>query len=112
MLEPPRALDDDVEANPQAPLLGMLRKPRSGGVADPAHLLGVHHLQRVVEPRARLALHLAEDDRSPTSGDDVELVPAGPGVRIENPVSPQAVPAGGSPLGVVPRLVLRLRLRP
>ena len=108
VLEPARAHDHHVEANPQAATFGMAREPGLRGAPHPPDLLGVHHLERIAESRAGLALHLAEHDGSAAAGDDVELVPAGPGVRIENPVGVQAVPAGGLPL----RVVAGLRLPP
>jgi hypothetical protein len=104
MLEPARPHDHHVEANPQSPTLGMAREPSLRGVPHPPDLFGIDHLDRVAESRARLALHFAEHNGSAAARDDVELVAAGPGVRIENPVGPQAVPASGAPLGVVTRL--------
>jgi hypothetical protein len=78
-------------------------------VPHPPDLLGGDHLERIAEAGAGLALHFAENDGSSAARDDVELVPAGPGVRGEDPVGPQAVPASSPPLSVVPRLVLLSR---
>jgi hypothetical protein len=82
----------------------VVSEPRLRRVPDPAYLLGVHHLERVAETGARLALDLAEDDRAPAPGDDVDLVPTGPGVRVEDPVGPKPVPVCRAPFGVVTRL--------
>ena len=104
MLEPAGALDDDVEANPQPSAFGMEREPRLGGMPDTANLLGIHHLEGIAKTWAGLALHLAEDDRAPTPRNHVELVPARPDIRAEDPIGPKAVPARGTPLGGVTRL--------
>src|SRR5476651_459917 len=104
MLEPACPYDHDVVADPQAPAFGMAREPGLRRVPHAPDLLRVHHLERIAESRPGLALDLAEHDGSATPRDDVELVPARPGVRVENPVGPQPVPAGGAPLGLVPGL--------
>ena len=82
----------------------MAHEPSLRRVPHAPDLLGGHHLERIAEPRPGLALHLAEDDGSTAPRDDVELVATRPRVRVEDPVGPQAVPAGGAPLGVVPGL--------
>jgi hypothetical protein len=64
-------------------------------------LLGIHHLERMAAPGATFALHLTEDEPSSAPSDEVELVPARPDVRPEDPVAAEAVVAARATLGLV-----------
>jgi len=55
--------------------------------------------EEVAEAIVDLVLDLAKDDRAPAPRDDVQLVPARPGVRVEDPIAAQAVVPGGAALG-------------
>jgi hypothetical protein len=77
-------------------------KPGLGGAPQPPPLLRRDHLERMAERVAALALDLAEDEPAPAPDDQVELVPAGPDVRAENPVPAQAVVERGTALEATP----------
>src|SRR6266545_136199 len=77
----------------------MSRQPGLGGQVQASLLLLVHHLQWITEPLPNLLLYLAEDEPSPSTHDDVELVAAGPGVLRKDPVTAQAVPPDRTALG-------------
>src|SRR6266545_4966295 len=77
----------------------MSRQPGLGGQVQASLLLLVHHLQWITEPLPNLLLYLAEDEPSPPTHDDVELVAAGPGVLREDPVTAQAIPPDRTALG-------------
>jgi hypothetical protein len=76
----------------------MSGEPRLGRPPQPPPLLGGDHLQWVTERLRTLALDLAEDEPVAAAHDQVELVPARPDVRREDPVPAQAVVQRGTPL--------------
>ena len=81
--------------------LGMEREPGLGGAAEPAALLGGHHLERMAVVRARLSLHLAEDNPPAAADDQIELVASGPDVRSQDAIATQAVVESGAALVTV-----------
>src|SRR5581483_1888611 len=91
---------DDLERTLEALELRMLRQPGLSGTAEAPLLLRADHLERVAEALADLLLDLAEDQVPAPAGDDVELVPAGPGVPPQDPVAADPVVPGGAPLGL------------
>ena len=98
-LQAAAAEGDHVETRLQ---LGELRVRGQEGLRRPAQtapfLLG-HHLERVAVAPAGLGLDLAEDESPPAAEDEVELVPADPDVRAQDPVTAQAVMPPRPPLG-------------
>ena len=79
----------------------MEREPGLGGAAEPPALLGGHHLERMAVVGSRLALHLAKDDPTASSDDQIELVAAGPHVGSEDAIAAQAVVESGAALVAV-----------
>jgi len=68
-------------------------------------LLDRDHLERMAVTGAAFGLHLAEDEPAPAAGDDVELVPPGAGVRLEDPVPAQPIVAARPALRGAARVV-------
>jgi hypothetical protein len=66
-------------------------EPGLGRAPEPPPLLCGDHLERMTERAAALALDLAEDDPASAPDDQIELVPACPDVRPEDPIPAQAV---------------------
>src|SRR4051794_33811632 len=102
-LQAPFANGDDVERDQQRGRVRMRRQPRLGRAADPPLLLRADHLQRIAAAAARLAFDLDESQASAAADDQVELVPADPDVRPEDPPAAQPVPARRSLLCSVTR---------
>src|SRR5215212_3608538 len=78
----------------------MSRDPGGCRATQAAPLLCVHHLERITEPGAGLALHLAEHERLPPADDEIELVASDPDVLAEDAIAAQAVVPPGSALGL------------
>lgn len=94
------ALGSDIEAHLATRVLGVTREPGLAGPGEPPHLFGGHHLEGISEPAIAFRLHLAEDDGSAATDDEVELIATDPDVRSENPVAAQAVVPERTALGL------------
>jgi hypothetical protein len=101
-LDPPPGHGYGLEAHLEACQLGPEREPGLRGLPDAASLLRADGLEWVAEAGPASCLHLADDDRTTAPDHDVELVAAGPGVRGQNPIAPQAIVAADPPLGLRP----------
>src|SRR5205823_8453183 len=95
---------DHLEAQIQPRELGAGREPHLRCLAQPALLLLRDHLERIAVSVAALRLHLDERELPSAAHDEVELVPADPNVRLQDPVSPQAVVPPRAALGSTPGL--------
>jgi hypothetical protein len=90
---------DDVEAQFRRVLV-VGGQPPLGQGPEPALLDRPHRLHGVTEADRPAGLHLAEDERVPLTGDDVELaVPAAP-VPVEDPQALVGEVGGGDALAV------------
>jgi hypothetical protein len=99
---PPGAHGDGLEAHVEPLQVGPERKPGLGGEAHPARLLRADGLDRGAEAGAAPRLHLADHDRSPAADDEVDLVPARPGVGGEDAVATEPEVTADPPLGFRP----------
>ena len=99
-LELAAALGDDVEPGHAGRVLADARRARPWPRGAAAHLLVGHHLERVSEGGAGLPLHLAEDERTASPDDEVELVAADPDVRTEDAIAADAIVRQRPPLGL------------
>src|SRR5438132_9224058 len=91
---------DDLEAHLEPLQLRMCGEPGLGGTAQAALLLGSHHLERIAVATAALRLHLHEREPPAAADDEVELVAADPGVRLQDAIAAEAVePPGATPRG-------------
>src|SRR5207248_3804636 len=97
-LQPATALRDDVERHLEAVEVATRCEPRLRRLPQAPLLLRPHHLDRVAVLGPRLRLYLDEHDSLAAPHDEVELVPAGPGVGVENPVAAQKVLPAHAPL--------------
>src|SRR6266508_3355279 len=85
------------------------REEDLGGSAQAALLLAPDRFPGITEPRPAPHLHLAEDESPTATSDDVQLVPAGTGVRRKDAVAAEAVVEPDPPLGSSPRDLPRAR---
>lgn len=76
----------------------MRGQPGLRRLPQPALLLRPDHLDGIAVCPSRLRLDLDEHDALAPPHDQVELVPAGPGVGVEDPVAAQEVLPARAPL--------------
>src|SRR3954454_3887997 len=87
-VEPAAADSDDFESDFEPRQSRVPGEPDLRCPTQPPLLFVADRLAGIAIPRARACLHLAEDDSPAAAQDDVELVPARPHVRREDPVPP------------------------
>src|SRR5881398_1814705 len=90
---------DDFEARLEVRETGIRGQPRLRGTAEAALLLRADHLERIAVAPGGLGLHLDERQPAPAPDDEVELIAAGPDVRLQDPIAAQAVEPPRPPLG-------------
>src|SRR5207248_3049025 len=83
-LQPATALRDDLERHLEAVEVAARREPRLRRLPQAPLLRRAYHLDRVAVLGPRLRLHLDEDEPPAAPYDEVELVPAGPRVGVED----------------------------
>src|SRR5919106_228949 len=93
----PGCLDRDLEAGD----LWMCGDPRARRGENPPALLGADHLERMPVLGTPLLLHLHDDEAAPSPQDEVELVPAGACIRVEESVAAEPVVQERAPLAAV-----------
>ena len=95
-LELARPNGDDLEPALECLTRRVPGKPGLSGEAQPSQLLLVDHLERVADPSPVFPFTSQNTSRRPRPDDQVELVPAGPDVGVENAVAAEAIVAGGA----------------
>ena len=88
---PSASNDYYVESQIAGGLRGIREQPSLCGASKPMLFLRADHFEGIAEAIAALRLDLAEDDGAAATDHEVELVPARPDIRRQDPVAAQPV---------------------